>query len=54
LEFSTKPIPERVIDTAVTAREFLLTQDVDLAGEQQTKTKTALEFFASAAQPATG
>jgi hypothetical protein len=54
LELSTKSIPERAIDTAVTAREFLLAQGVDLAGEQQTKTKTALEFFASAAQPATG
>jgi hypothetical protein len=32
---------------AAEARAFLLSLGVDLTGEQQTKTKTALEFFAA-------
>ena len=33
---------------AAEARAFLLSLGVDLTSEQQTKTKTALEFFSSA------
>jgi hypothetical protein len=35
------------LNTALETRLFLEKQGVDLAGEQQTKTKTALEFFAN-------
>jgi hypothetical protein len=45
LELSTKCLPKEAFDAAVESREFLLENGVDLSGEQQTKTKTALEFF---------
>ena len=34
-----------MFDVAVRARAYLAKLGVDLSGEQQTKTKTALEFF---------
>jgi hypothetical protein len=34
------------MQVAAEARAFLSSHGVDLTGEQQTKTKTALEFFA--------
>jgi hypothetical protein len=46
LELSTKCAPERAFDTAARARAYLSERGVTLSGEQQTKTKTALEFFA--------
>jgi hypothetical protein len=46
LELSTKCEPERAFDTAARTRAFLSERGVDLAGEQETKTRTALEFFA--------
>jgi hypothetical protein len=46
LELSTKCAPADAINTAIDARTYLESQGVDLGGEQQTKTKTALEFFA--------
>jgi hypothetical protein len=46
LELSTKCKPADALDVAVEARAFLTEQGVDLGGEQQTKTKTALKFFA--------
>ena len=46
LELSTKCEPDRAFDTAARARAFLSERGVDLSGEQQTKTRTALEFFA--------
>jgi hypothetical protein len=45
VELSTKCLPGEGLDTAVEVREFLATKGIDLEGEQQTKTKTALEFF---------
>jgi hypothetical protein len=48
LELSTKTVPDRALDVATKAREFLASKGVNLSGEQQTKTKTALEFFTSA------
>ena len=36
----------RGFQAAVETRTFLARQGVDLSGEQQTKTKTALRFFA--------
>jgi hypothetical protein len=46
LELSTKCVPTEAFQVAAEARAFLATKDVDTTGEQQTKTKTALEFFA--------
>ncbi len=45
LELSTKCAPSEAFQVATEARAFLTGKGVDLAGEQQTKTKTALEFF---------
>ena len=45
LELSTKCPPDEMFDTAVKARMALEKRGIDLSGEQQTKTKTALEFF---------
>jgi hypothetical protein len=45
LELSTKCEPEETFQVTVEARSFLLDKGIDLDGEQQTKTKTALEYF---------
>jgi hypothetical protein len=45
LELSTKCAPTEAFQVAVESRAFLTKQGVNLSGEQQTKTKTALEFF---------
>ena len=47
LELSTKCAPGDALDVAGQVREYLAERGVDLSGEQQTKTKTALEFFAT-------
>lgn len=47
VELSTKSAPGEALKTAVELRTFLAAKGVPLAGEQQTKTKTALEFFAA-------
>jgi hypothetical protein len=46
LELSTKCAPDEAFDVAARARAYLSERGVNLSGEQQTKTKTALEFFA--------
>jgi len=46
LELSTKCATTEPLQAAGEARAFLASKGVDLEGEQQTKTKTALEFFA--------
>ena len=46
LELSTKCAPAEAFDVAARTRAFLAKRGVDLSGEQQTKTRTALEFFA--------
>ena len=46
LELSTKCPTTEPMQVAAEARAFLQQKGVDLSGEQQTKTKTALEFFA--------
>ena len=46
LELSTKSAPADALATALDLRAYLQRQGVDLGGDQQTKTKTALEFFA--------
>jgi len=47
LELSTKCAPLEAFQVAAESRAYLLGRGVDLSGEQQTKTKTALEFFSS-------
>ncbi len=49
LELSTKCAPSEGFQVAAEARAFLASHGVDLSGEQQTKTKTALEFFSQSA-----
>jgi hypothetical protein len=51
LELSTKCAPTEAFQAAAEARAFLTGRGVDLAGEQQTKTKTALEFFSGELDP---
>jgi hypothetical protein len=48
LELSTKCAPGEMFQVAAEARAFLEERGVDLSGEQQTKTATALRFFAAA------
>ena len=45
LELSTKCAPSETFAVAAETRAYLISQGVSLAGEQQTKTKTALEFY---------
>jgi hypothetical protein len=47
LELSTKCAPSEAFDVAAETRAYLSSRGVDLATPQQTKTRTALEFFAS-------
>jgi hypothetical protein len=46
LELSTKCPPGEMFQVAAEARAFLAARGVDLSGEQQTKTATALGYFA--------
>ncbi len=46
LELSTKCLPSETFQVAAETRAFLAEHGVDMGGDQQTKTKTALEFFA--------
>jgi hypothetical protein len=45
LELSTRCAPSEMFDVALESRAYLAKQGLNLSGEQQTKTKTALEFF---------
>jgi hypothetical protein len=45
LELSTKCAPSEIFQVALEARAFLSGLGVNASGEQQTKTKTALEYF---------
>jgi len=47
VELSTKCLPGEGLQVGVEAREFLESLGITLSGEQQTKTRTALEFFAA-------
>jgi hypothetical protein len=49
LELSTKCAPSEMFDVAAQSRAFLASCGVDLSGKQQTKTRTALRFFAKEA-----
>ena len=52
LELSTKTLPNEAWQKAAEARLALSGRGITLTGEQQTKTKTALEFFAKVAKEA--
>jgi hypothetical protein len=45
LELSTKCKPAEAFQVAADAKAFLLDRGVNLSSEQQTKTRTALEFY---------
>jgi hypothetical protein len=47
LELSTKCEPTEAFEVAAETRAFLGRRGIDVTGEQQTKTRKALEFFAS-------
>jgi hypothetical protein len=53
LELSTKCRPAEAFQVAAEARAFLSQRGVDLSSDQQTKTKTALEYFAAELDAAT-
>jgi hypothetical protein len=50
LELSTKCRPAEAFQVAAETRSFLADRGVDVTGEQQTKTATALEFFSNEAR----
>jgi hypothetical protein len=52
VELSIKARPDEVFQVVAEAKAFLVNAGVDLTGEQQTKTKTALEFFTGRRQEA--
>ena len=45
VELSTKCLPGQGMDVGIAVRDYLAAKGLDLHGDQQTKTKTALEFF---------
>jgi hypothetical protein len=47
LELSTKCAPSEAFQVAANARGYLTERGIDMAGEQETKTRKALEFFAA-------
>jgi hypothetical protein len=49
LELSTRTTPTAAFQAAAELRGFLTTKGVDVSGEQETKTRHALTFFAEAA-----
>ena len=52
LELSTRCETNEAFQVAAEARAFLTKSGVDLSGEQQTKTRKALRYFAKHVQPA--
>jgi hypothetical protein len=50
LELSLKCKPSQTLQVASDTRAFLAERGIDLSGEQQTKTKTALTYYASIAR----
>jgi hypothetical protein len=54
VELSTKCLPGEGLDVLQEARTFLRSKGIESSGDQQTKTKTALEFFSAELQAARG
>jgi hypothetical protein len=52
LELSTKCLPGEGLDVAAEVRDLLLSKGIVLGAEQQTKTKSALEFYSAELQAA--
>jgi hypothetical protein len=52
LELSTKCAPAEAFQVAAELRAFLTQRGIDLSGDQETKTKKALEFFSERLQAA--
>ena len=50
LELSTKCLPHEAFQAAAETRAILAGHGVDLSGEQETKTRKALDFFAARAR----
>jgi hypothetical protein len=50
LELSTRCAPSEAFEVAAELRAFLATHGVDLSGEQETKTRKALEYFSKSLQ----
>jgi hypothetical protein len=50
LELSTKCVPDEAFQVAAEARAYLTSKGVDLEGEQETKTRRALEYFTRVTQ----
>jgi hypothetical protein len=50
VELSTKCLPGEGLEVIAEVKQFLQDKGIDLGGEQQTKTKTALEFFSAELQ----
>jgi hypothetical protein len=50
LELSTKCAPSEALQVAAETRAFLTQRGIDLTGEQETKTKKALEYFSKRLQ----
>ena len=50
LELSTKCPPAETFNVAAETREFLPSRGIDLLGDQETKTKKALEYYAAQLQ----
>ncbi len=48
LELSTKCAPPDALRVSLGVKAFLRDRGVDISGEQQTKTKTALDYFSKA------
>ena len=53
LELSTKCAPTEAFQVAAETRAFLVGRGVDLGGEQETKTRKALEYFAEGSKATT-
>jgi hypothetical protein len=51
VELSTKCLPGEGLDVAEQLIDFLASKDIPTDGEQETKTKTALEFFSAELHP---
>ena len=47
LELSTKCLPDEALRVAIEVRRFLEGNGIEVSGQQQTKTKTALQFFST-------
>jgi hypothetical protein len=51
LELSTKSTPAEALNTVVETRAFLEQRGIEISADQQTKTKTTLEYFSKALPP---